>query len=103
MKIVDLQRGELFAFSGQHCRIQVLFGRVWLTETGRLDDVFADAGETIELASSGRVLVEAFGFARIAVATRRPTRSVPPSLTWLRGRVPVRPRRPLESPSPALA
>jgi len=52
-------------------RVQVLYGRVWLTESGRLEDVFAASGEVIDLSRRGLVLVEGLGFARIAVVGRQ--------------------------------
>lgn len=85
MKIVDLQRGDLLSFSAASGhRIQVLFGQIWLTEPGRLDDVFASQGESVTLQSRGRVLVESSGFARVAMtpAANGPLRSA--TLTSLR-------------------
>lgn len=79
MKIIDLQHGEAFAFdAGAGRPVQVLYGRIWLTEPGRRDDVFAASGDEISLSKGGRVLVEALGFARIAVPSvaQRPARSL---------------------------
>lgn len=71
MKILDLHQEHLLTLApGAAQRVQVLYGRVWLTETGRSEDIFACSGEVIDLSASGLVLVEGLGFARIAVFAR---------------------------------
>ena len=42
-------------------RIVVRAGRVWLTESGCLEDVFLDAGDGYVVGGNGRVLLEACG------------------------------------------
>jgi hypothetical protein len=74
-RIIDLQGGELVAVdAAAGSRVRVLFGTVWLTEPGRLDDVFAASGEEVLLARGGRVLVESRGFARVIVPSPQPRR-----------------------------
>ena len=71
MQIIDLPAGQMLVLSADAVKhVQVMFGRVWLTETGRLEDVFACSGEVIDLSDRGRVLIEGQGFARIAVVAR---------------------------------
>jgi hypothetical protein len=71
VQILDLPTGQMLALSADKAHhVQVLYGRVWLTETGRSEDVFAGSGEVIDLSRRGLVLVEGLGFARIAVVTR---------------------------------
>ncbi len=73
MQILDLQNGHLLTlFPGTAQRVQVLYGRVWLTETGRSEDVFAASGAVIDLSPRGQVLIEGLGFARIAVLAPAP-------------------------------
>jgi hypothetical protein len=79
VQILDLESGHLLSLSpGTAQRVQVLYGRVWLTETGRSEDVFAASGAVIDLSPRGRVLIEGLGFARIAVLAPAP-RGVAPS------------------------
>jgi hypothetical protein len=72
-RIIDLQRGELLRLdTARGDRVQVLFGKVWLTEPRRLDDVFAGSGDEVMLDHGGRVLIEAQGFARVIVPASLP-------------------------------
>ena len=78
MQIIDLPTGQMLALSADKARhVQVMYGRIWLTETGRSEDVFAASGEVIDLSTRGLVLVEGLGFARIAVVARAPRRVLP--------------------------
>jgi hypothetical protein len=80
VQILDLQNGYLLTLSpGTAQRVQVLYGRVWLTETGRSEDVFAASGAVIDLSARGRVLIEGLGFARIAVLAPAPRSA---ALVW---------------------
>jgi len=75
MTIIDLRRGELLALDARAGgTLEVLFGRIWLTETGRPDDVFAGSGEQVRLVAGGRVLVETPGFARLLMPATVPPR-----------------------------
>lgn len=51
--------------------VEVLDGRVWITEPGRGDDVFAGRGERYSVAGDGVVLVGAEERARIELRRRR--------------------------------
>lgn len=76
VQILDLASDQLLTLSAARVQqVQVLYGRVWLTETGRSEDVFADSGALIELSQDGRVLIEGLGFARIAVFARAGARA----------------------------
>jgi len=57
--------------------IDVVAGRVWITEDGRALDSFVSAGSSYRVAGDGLVLVgaEPAGEARIAVLPRRPVRA----------------------------
>jgi hypothetical protein len=71
-RIIDLPGGELLrldAAAGD--RVRVLFGAIWLTEAGRLTDVFAAGGDEVMLDHGGQVLVESQGFTRLVVPARR--------------------------------
>lgn len=71
MQILDLPSGQLLTLSAARARqVQVLYGRIWLTETGRSEDVFAASGDQIDLSRDGQVLIEGLGFARVAVLAR---------------------------------
>lgn len=71
-RIVDLHGGALLAIdAAAGARVRVLHGTVWLTEPGRRDDVFAASGAQVPLERGGRVLIEALGFARVAVPQRQ--------------------------------
>lgn len=61
--------------------IEVLDGRVWITEDGRAGDLFLDAGRSYRVASQGLVVVgaeEKFHHARVIVR-----RSAGGWLSWL--------------------
>jgi Protein of unknown function (DUF2917) len=40
--------------------LSVTEGRVWLTQAGRLDDVWLEQGQSVQLASGSRVVLEAW-------------------------------------------
>jgi Protein of unknown function (DUF2917) len=44
--------------------LSVTEGRVWLTQTGRLDDVWLAQGQSVQLASGSRVVLEAWPSAK---------------------------------------
>lgn len=88
MQILDLHNGHLLTLSpGTAQRVQVLYGRVWLTETGRSEDVFAASGAVIDLSARGHALIEGLGFARIAVLAPAPRGA---ALVWRVGLARVR-------------
>lgn len=45
--------------AGTHIVIRA--GRAWITETGNIDDIGLDAGQSYRIAGRGRVLVESLG------------------------------------------
>ena len=72
-RIIDLNGSGLLRLdAAKGAEVRVLFGTVWLTEPGRLDDVFATSGDVIVLDHGGQVLVESQGFARLLVPAARP-------------------------------
>jgi hypothetical protein len=88
-KTLDLPGGSVMPFSslpGE--RVRVLYGRIWLTEEGRLRDAVLAPGEEVALGTRGLAVIEALGPARIELfesiglagavlnATRRLTRSL---------------------------
>ena len=67
-RIIDLHGGELLRLdAAAGAQVRVLFGTVWLTEPGRLGDVFAASGDEVILNGRGPALLEAQGFARVIV------------------------------------
>lgn len=72
-RIIDLHNGQMLRLdAAPGAQVRVLFGAVWLTEPGRLDDVFAASGDEIVLEHGRRVLIEAQSFARVIVPSARP-------------------------------
>ncbi len=72
VKIVDLQRGDLYPIrTGTPASLRVLFGRIWITEPGRRDDLFAGAGDELTVRPKSEALVEALGFARLTITAQR--------------------------------
>lgn len=57
--VSELARGEVIALHGRRGQtLEVLSGRVWLTQTGGSGDHFIAAGEQHTLVASGRLVVE---------------------------------------------
>jgi Protein of unknown function (DUF2917) len=70
--------------------IDVLVGRVWITEDGRAGDSFVDAGRSYRVGGQGLVLVGAEDRTRAAeVVLRRPAPRA--AWAWLRERLPILP------------
>jgi hypothetical protein len=90
VKIVDLQRGDLYPIrTGTPASVRVLFGRIWITEPGRRDDLFAGAGDELTVRPKGEALVEALGFARLTITAQRepaarPAQRAASHSTWRR-------------------
>jgi uncharacterized protein YjiS (DUF1127 family) len=64
--------------------IDVLVGRVWITEDGRAGDSFVDAGRSYRVGGQGLVLIGAENRARAAeVVVRHPAPQA--AWAWLRG------------------
>ena len=65
-KTVDLPGGTLIPFpSIPGERLRILYGQVWLTEEGDLNDAFLGQGEEISLQGRGLAVLEAIKPARI--------------------------------------
>jgi hypothetical protein len=86
-------------------RIEVLSGRIWLTEEGLPGDQFACAGEVLCVAGHGRVVVEGLGSARLRLF--EPVRGWATRLSALRAalrRIPARlVKRPIAPQAPRRA
>jgi Protein of unknown function (DUF2917) len=66
LRTLDLPGGSLLPFTSTPGeRVRVLYGRVWLTAEGNLQDAFLASGEEAVLASRGLAVIEALGPARI--------------------------------------
>lgn len=55
-----LRAGHVMPLGSAGGRIEVLHGRVWLTQEGDLDDHVVESGESFRVAANGRALVEAW-------------------------------------------
>ena len=67
-RIIDLGNDELAALdAAAGARIRVEQGSVWLTEEGRLQDLFIGTGREEVLGSGRRALIEGIGRARVVV------------------------------------
>jgi hypothetical protein len=87
-RIIDLHGGELLRLdAAAGAQVRVLFGTIWLTEPGRLDDVFAAGGDEVVLHRGGRVLLEAQRFARVIVPAARPQSKLADVIARLRAGV----------------
>lgn len=68
VRTVDLDYHNLLMIEGRPgTLVRVLYGGVWLTEEGCLQDVFATRGEEVALKSRGKALLEGLGSARVQV------------------------------------
>jgi hypothetical protein len=69
VRTFDLGHEQLLMLEGRAgTRVRVIFGGVWLTESGEPDDVFAFSGEEVALRHHRRTLLESLGASRIEVA-----------------------------------
>ena len=65
---LTLAAGALLHISdGRGHSLRVLVGRIWVTEEGRVEDVFAEAGDTVTFEKPGRAVVTAEGRRRATV------------------------------------
>ena len=65
---LTLAPGALLHISeGRGHSLRVLEGRIWVTEEGRPDDVFADAGQTVTFEQPGLAVVTAEGRRRATI------------------------------------
>ncbi|MGE5337006.1 MAG: DUF2917 domain-containing protein [Gemmatimonadota bacterium] len=67
-RTVDLGYEQMLVLEGRPgTRVRVLFGGIWLTEQGLLDDMFVHTGEEVALQSRQRSLIEGLGATRLEV------------------------------------
>lgn len=67
-RTVDLGLEQMLILAGRPgTRVKVLYGGIWLTAEGHLQDVFAASGDEVVLQSRGVALVEGLGPARVQV------------------------------------
>jgi Protein of unknown function (DUF2917) len=68
VRTVDLGYEQMLLLeSHPRTRIKVIYGGVWLTEEGQVQDVFAASGDEVALKSRGLAVVEGLGYARVQV------------------------------------
>jgi hypothetical protein len=68
IRTVDLGYEQMLLLeSHPRTRIKVIYGGVWLTEEGQVQDVFAASGDEVALKSRGLAVVEGLGYARVQV------------------------------------
>jgi hypothetical protein len=68
IRTVDLGYEQMLLLeSHPRTRIKVIYGGVWLTEEGEVQDVFAASGDEVALKSRGLAVVEGLGYARVQV------------------------------------
>jgi len=68
IRTIDLGPDQLAAVhAAAGARVRVEEGRVWLTEEGRLQDLFIGAGREEVLGSGKRALIEGIGGARVVI------------------------------------
>ncbi len=67
-RTVDLGYEQMLMLEGRPgTRVKVLYGGIWLTEQGLLDDVFVHSGEEVALQSRQRSLIEGLATTRLEV------------------------------------
>jgi hypothetical protein len=92
----ELARGEALSLDiGPGPReLSVTEGRVWLTQSGALEDVWLQPGQSVLLASGARVVVEGYPAAKFQLLVppaacrvqRRKASAAPASGAWAAGR-----------------
>ena len=72
-----LARGALTSLrlGGRACRISCVAGRLWVTASGRPEDLVLAPGEKVTLTGHGRIVVEALRTATVRLETRAPGRA----------------------------
>lgn len=79
MQIFDIGTGQMLSLrarAGQ--RVRVVYGRIWLTQSGQQRDHFARSGEDVRLEPGSLTVIEALGRARVIVESVRPQVSPSP-------------------------
>src|SRR5262245_12907172 len=80
IRTVELERDQLLVIQGGRWkRLKVIYGGLWLTSEGDLQDRLPRAGESVVLEERGRSVAQAFGFTRVELTEsirRRPLQRV---------------------------
>ncbi len=86
-----LAKGELtsFRFDGAACRISCISGRLWVTASGRPEDLVLSPGEEVTFTASGGIVVQALRTATVRLEVRNEARAKPRILSPI-GRQPVK-------------
>jgi hypothetical protein len=72
IRTVDLDHEQLLMIDGEPgTRVRVLYGTMWLTQTGVAQDAFVGSGGEVEVQGPGKVVVEGVGPARVQLARTR--------------------------------
>ena len=67
-RTVDLGYEQMLLLESRpRTRVKVIYGGIWLTEEGLVQDVFASSGDEVALKSRGLAVVEGLGYARVQV------------------------------------
>jgi hypothetical protein len=75
IRTVDLDHEQLLMIDGEPgTRVRVLYGTMWLTQTGVAQDAFVGSGGEVEVRGPGKVVVEGVGPARLQLARPRQRR-----------------------------
>jgi hypothetical protein len=71
-RTVDLGYDQLLVLESRPgMKVRVLYGNLWLTEEGAMQDVFAGSGTEVALKAHGRAVIEGLGTARVEVVEPR--------------------------------
>jgi Protein of unknown function (DUF2917) len=86
-----LAKGELtsFRFNGAACRISCISGRLWVTASGRPEDLVLSPGEEVTFTAPGGIVVQALRTATLRLEIRSEARARPRSVSPI-GRQPVK-------------
>jgi len=69
IRTLDLDHEQLLMINGAPgTRVRVLYGTMWLTQTGVAQDAFVGSGGEVEVRGPGKVVVEGIGAARVQLA-----------------------------------
>jgi hypothetical protein len=75
VRTIDLGYEQLLMFeSHPGARVRVLYGSVWLTEEGRLNDTIIGSGDEVALRARGAALLESLAPACVEIVEDTPRR-----------------------------
>jgi hypothetical protein len=81
MTSIGIARGKLARIhNGRGVLLSVQYGAVWITQSGSIDDVCLDAGESFCIDRNGLTLVSACGRAPLTLLTLEPPIRITPSV-----------------------